>query len=72
VLNSNAQVTSITLDIAEWLATEFMSALEAIGTERLDWVVAPSLRGRNGALETVSRLPTMHFDLFDDMEGAVA
>ena len=72
MLNSNAQVTSVTPDVAKWLASEFIPALDLIGVERLAWVVAPNLQGRTRALDTVMRLPSMYFDLFDEVESAVA
>jgi hypothetical protein len=71
VLNNNAQVTTITPDVAAWLADEFMSAMHLAGVKQLAWVVAPTLRGRNGALDTVHRLAHTGVHLFQTVEEAV-
>ena len=71
VLNSNAQVTSITPDVAAWLADEFMSALSLAGVEQLAWIVAPTLRGRNGALDAIYRLANTAVHVFEHLEEAV-
>jgi hypothetical protein len=71
VLNSNVQVTSITPDVAAWLADEFMSALSLAGVEQLAWVVAPTLRGRNVALDAIYRLANTAVHVFEHLEEAV-
>ncbi|RZJ57477.1 MAG: hypothetical protein EOO55_03295 [Hymenobacter sp.] len=72
VLNSNAQVTSFALDVAAWLASEFIPNLGVIGVEQVAWVVAPTVQGQNGVIDTVKRLPETSFNLFDDVASAVA
>jgi hypothetical protein len=71
VLNSNAQVTSVNWEVAQWLASDFLPALTLTGVEQLAWVVPPALRARNGVLDTVSLFPHVAISLFDDIELAV-
>jgi hypothetical protein len=72
VLNSNAQVTSVSWEVSQWLASEFLPALTLTGVEQMAWVVPPTLRARNGVLDTVSLFPHVAISLFDDIELAVA
>ena len=72
ILNSNLRVTSATPDIAGWLASTFMPALDLAGVRQLAWVVAPTLCGRNVVLDTLARCPHMGINLFEDVEGAVS
>ena len=72
VLNSNIRVTGVSLDVAAWLAAYFLPSLGLAGVEQIAWVLAPNLRGRNMAIEAISRLPHVAISLFDDLEEAVA
>jgi hypothetical protein len=72
VLNSNAQVTSVTWEVSQWLASDFLPALSLTGVEQMAWVVPPSLRARNRILDTVNLFPHIAISLFDDVEAAVA
>ena len=72
VLNSNAQVTSVSWEVSAWLASEFLPALKLTGIEQMAWVVAPTLRARNNLLNAVNLFPHTAISLFDDVEAAVA
>lgn len=72
VLNSNAQVTSVSWEVTQWLASEFLPALTLTGVEQMAWVVPPGLRARNGILDTVNLFPHVAISLFDDIDVAVA
>lgn len=72
VLNSNAQVTSVTWEVSQWLASDFLPALTLSGVEQMAWVVPPELRARNKVLDTVGLFPHVAISLFDDVELAVA
>ena len=71
VLNSNAQVTSVTYEISHWLASDFLPALTLTGVEQMAWVVPPSLRARNRVLDTVGLFPHVAISLFEDVDDAV-
>ena len=72
VLNSNANVTSVSCDVPPWLASEFLPALTLTGVEQLAWVVPTMLQARNGILDTVRLFPHTAISVFDDVEAAVA
>lgn len=72
VLNDNTHVTSISWDVASWLATQFLPALDLAGVQQIAWVCATTVQGRDAALATQSLLPHMAIALFDDVEEAVA
>ncbi|MVN77812.1 hypothetical protein GO988_15885 [Hymenobacter sp. HMF4947] len=72
VLNSNEQVTSVSREVAGWLASEFLPALTLTGVEQMAWVAPPALRARNNVLDTLNLFPHIAISLFDDVEGAVA
>jgi hypothetical protein len=72
VLNNNAQVTSVTWEVAQWLGSEYLPALRLTGVEQIAWVVPPALRVRNQVLTTVNLFPHTAISLFDDVEAAVA
>jgi hypothetical protein len=72
VLNSNAQVTRVTWEVAQWLGSEYLPALSLTGVEQMAWVVPPALRVRNQVLTTVNLFPHTAISLFDDVEAAVA
>lgn len=71
VLNSNAQVTGISWEVSQWLASDFLPALTLTGVEQLAWVVPPMLRARNGILDMVNLFPHVAINLFEDIELAV-
>ncbi|MGI4735797.1 MAG: hypothetical protein ACRYG7_11520 [Janthinobacterium lividum] len=72
VLNSNAQVTSVTWEVGQWLASDFLPAMSLTGIEQMAWVVPPTLRARNKVLDTVNLFPHVVIGLFQDVEAAVA
>lgn len=72
VLNSNAQVTTTQWEVATWLAQDFLPFLTLAGIEKLAWVCAPSLRGRNLAYTISHRLPAVQLALFDELDEAVS
>jgi hypothetical protein len=72
ILNSNLRVTSVTPDIAGWLASVFMPTLELAGVKQLGWVIAPTLCGRNLVLDTLARCPYLGINAFEDVEAAVS
>jgi hypothetical protein len=71
VLNSNAQVTNVSLSVAAWLMTELTPHLKLAGVEHLAWVGSPALRGRSVAQLVVDWLGTETIALFYDLEEAV-
>lgn len=70
VLNSDAQVTSLSRDIAPWLARHYFPGLQVAGIEQLAWVYAPSLHGRRLAEQVLGQLPHLNVALFADVEDA--
>ena len=72
ILNSNLRVTSVTPDIAGWLASVFMPTLELAGVKQLGWVLSPTLCGRNLVLDTMARCSYLGINTFEDVEGAVS
>lgn len=72
ILNSNLRVTSVTPDIAGWLASVFMPTLELAGVKQLGWVLSPTLCGRNLVLDTLARCPYLGINMFEDVEAAVS
>ncbi|MGI4865404.1 MAG: hypothetical protein ACRYFZ_15890 [Janthinobacterium lividum] len=71
VLNSNAQVTSVSWDVPQWLGSAFLPALRLTGVEQMAWVVPAALRARNRVLDTVNLVHHIAIDLFEDVESAV-
>lgn len=71
VLNSNAHVTAVSWEVAQWLSSEYLPALRLTGVEQMAWVVPPHLRARNHVLTTVNLFPHVAIDLFNDVESAV-
>ena len=73
VLNNNAQITSVEWDVAPWLAQHFFPYLGLAGIEQMAWVHGTSLRGRDMAEYTLSRLSTeVKVAVFGDLEDAVS
>jgi hypothetical protein len=72
VLNSNAQITAAQWEVAPWLAQSFLPFLTLAGIEKLAWVCAPHLRGRNSMPAVRSQLPLLQLALFDELEEAVS
>lgn len=71
VLNSNAQVTSITPDVSVWLATSFDPRLNLAGVKQMAWVASDAFRARSAALAAINRISNNTIALFDDIETAV-
>lgn len=71
VLNSNAQVTDISLSVAAWLVAEFMPHTKLAGIEHLAWVGSPSLRGRSVVQTVVNWLAQASIDIFYELDEAV-
>jgi len=71
VLNSNAQVTHVSHEVAQWLSSEYLPALRLTGVEQMAWVVPPVLRARNRVLDTVNLFPHIAINLFEEVEAAV-
>jgi hypothetical protein len=71
VLNSNAQVTDVSLSVAAWLVAEFMPHMKLAGIEYLAWVGSPSLRGRSVVQTVVNWLSQASIDVFYDLDEAV-
>lgn len=72
VLNSNDQVITAQWEVATWLAQDFLPFLTLAGIEKLAWVCAPSLHGRNMAQAISNRLPAVQLALFDELDEAVS
>jgi hypothetical protein len=72
VLNSNAQLTGVSWEVAPWLSRDFLPALRLSGVEQMAWEVPPALRVRNQVLDTVNLFPHTAINLFPDVEAAVA
>jgi len=73
VLSNNAGLTGVAWDVAPWLVQHFFPYLHLAGVEQLAWVHAPSVRGRELAEYTLSRLASeVTLALFADMEDAVS
>lgn len=72
VLNSNVQVTTTQWEVAGWLAQEFLPFLTLAGIEKLAWVCAPGLRGRNIVQTIINRLPLLQLAIFDELDEATS
>lgn len=73
ILNSNTQVTTVQWEVATWLAKDFFPYLGLAGVERLAWVCAPNLRGRNIAQAIINQLPILlQLSVFDELDEAVS
>ncbi|GAB3638257.1 hypothetical protein GCM10027422_38470 [Hymenobacter arcticus] len=71
VLNNNDQVTSVDLNVAVWLATDFLPHMTLAGLEKVAWIRSPSVRGQ-GMIQTILRLlpgPIIHD--FDNLADAI-
>jgi hypothetical protein len=71
VLNSNLLATSISWDMAPWLACEVLPYLRLAGIDHLAWVRPQALRGQYMVNALMSRLPGLAVALFDEMDHAV-
>ncbi|NML64358.1 hypothetical protein HHL22_03985 [Hymenobacter sp. RP-2-7] len=71
VLNSQAQLTSISWDASAWLARYFLPYLVTAGIERVAWVSGRSTRGHDVVHDLLYRLPPVPITFFDDVEMAV-
>jgi hypothetical protein len=72
VLNSNEQVTSITWNVAVWLASDFLPHMALAGIEHVAWVYSTALRGQHVVQAILSWLPGPLIDAFDNVADAVA
>jgi hypothetical protein len=72
VLNSNAQVTSVSWEVSKWLGSEFLPALRLTGVEQIAWVAPATLRAHNNVLNTVNLFPHTAICLFEELDEAVA
>jgi hypothetical protein len=72
VLNSNAQVASVSWEVSKWLGSEFLPALRLTGVEQMAWVAPPALRAYNNVLNTVNLFPHTAICLFEELDEAVA
>jgi hypothetical protein len=72
VLNSNAQVKSVSWEVSKWLGSEFLPALRLTGVEQMAWVAPPTLRAHNNVLNTVNLFPHIAICLFEELDEAVA
>jgi hypothetical protein len=71
VLTSNAQVTGVSPEAAQWLASDFLPALSLTGIEQMAWVVPFALRTCNQVLDKLNLFPHIALSLFSDVEAAV-
>jgi hypothetical protein len=72
ILNSNAQVTSVSWEVSKWLGSDFLPAIRLTGIEQIAWVAPPTLRIYNNVLNTVNLFPHTAICLFEDLDEAVA
>lgn len=71
VLNSNAQLESVSWSVATWLVTDFLPHMSLAGVEHVAWICSPTLRGRHMMQTVINWLPGFILNTFHDMEGAV-
>lgn len=73
VLNNNSQLTSVSWEVAPWLAQHFFTHLALAGVQQMAWVYAPSVRGRDMAETALGPLTgEVTVALFADVEEAVS
>lgn len=73
ILNNNAGVQSMSPNVPDWLALEFLPHMRLAGVEYIAWVYSPNLRVK--CYTDVAFLHTLDapvVSLFDDLESAVA
>jgi hypothetical protein len=70
VLNSNVQVTNVSLSVAAWLVTELMPHLSLAGIDYMAWVGSSSLRGLSVAQLVIDWLSNGNIVLFYDLDEA--
>ena len=71
VLNCNAQVTDVSLEVGAWLACHFMPHLRLAGIRQLAWISSPTLPGLNMMHTVLNWLPKLEVVTFTDLEAAV-
>lgn len=71
VLNSNAQLESVSWSIAAWLVADFLPHMSLAGVEHVAWICSATLSGRHVVQTIINWLPGFILNIFDDMEGAV-
>jgi hypothetical protein len=72
VLNSNAYLTSVDWDVANWLMRNMVDFLSLASVKQFAWVHAADLRGRDMAEDIMQQLPQeLQIALFADIEQAV-
>jgi len=72
VLNNNAQLTSVDLQVSAWLVYHFMPHLTLAGVKHMAWVCSPALSGLSMVKTIMHWLPRLEATVFTDMEGAVS
>ncbi|GAA4499469.1 hypothetical protein GCM10023172_18090 [Hymenobacter ginsengisoli] len=72
VLNSNAQVTSMEVEVIPWLTKHLLPYLEMAGIQQLAWVHAPIVRAYALAPQVHKQLPHLNIGVFSDLEDATS
>lgn len=70
VLNNNAQVTNMSIEVIPWLTKHLLTYLDLAGIEQLAWVHAPIVRAFALAPQVHEQLPHLNISIFSDLEGA--
>ncbi|MDQ2770818.1 MAG: hypothetical protein M3Y54_09990 [Bacteroidota bacterium] len=70
ILNNNCDVTSMSANVPDWLAGQFLPHLGLAGIEYLAWVCAPSMLVKHLTTEAVRQLRAPMVNIFDDMADA--
>jgi hypothetical protein len=69
-LNNNSDVTSLSADVAPWLAQQFLPYIGLGGVQFVAWVSAPSLLIKTVTSEAVRQLASPMLAVFDQIDEA--
>jgi hypothetical protein len=72
ILNNNGDVRSLSPDVPQWLAREYLPHLGLAGVEYLAWVRPPNLFSQRLVDETVNQVDVLRLALFDNLSDAYA
>lgn len=72
ILNNNGDVRSLSAEVPQWLAREYLPHLGLAGIEYLAWVRPPNLLAQRLVDETVNQVDVLRLALFDNLSDAYA
>lgn len=72
VLNDNSGVTSLSPEVASWLATRFLPYLQLTAIEYIAWTYSPNMDTQSWTNSAVYQVDGPVVAMFDDLESAYA